>query len=150
MEFSLKYHISDNGIFYECILLWCIKFSIYVLMSPEFYILKMRIFDCFPQKCLSSFFFLPFICQSIGLSFVLSIFLSERCENPLTPDCSRNYSVDQNIIPTAKSQIYMDTTPVPGEIYNSNTFQGDTFDLIFWCGNAKFISRIFFVHVYAI
>ncbi|XP_060726223.1 sodium channel modifier 1 isoform X3 [Tachysurus vachellii] len=40
---------------------------------------------------------------------------SERCENPVTPDCSRNYSVDQNIIPRAKSQIYMDTTPVPAD-----------------------------------
>ncbi|KAK3572334.1 hypothetical protein QTP86_030213 [Hemibagrus guttatus] len=40
---------------------------------------------------------------------------SERSEKPAPPDCSRNHSVDLNIIPTAKSKIHTDSTSSPAD-----------------------------------
>lgn len=79
----------------------------------------------------SSFYLKALLDGNIGLTFLcLLIFLSERSEKPTTrlkPDCSSDHSVDHNIIPTATTKISTDTTPAHGEIFKSDTFQGDTF-----------------------
>lgn len=73
---------------------------------------------------------------NIGLTFLcLLIFLSERAEKPATElnlSCSKNHSVDQNIMATAKTKINTDTTPAHSQICKSDIFQGDTLR----CGNA--------------
>ncbi|KAB5586863.1 hypothetical protein PHYPO_G00006350 [Pangasianodon hypophthalmus] len=54
---------------------------------------------------------------------------SERSEKPATqlnPDCSSNHSVDEGIIPTAKTKINTDTTPAHGQISDASQDQMET------------------------